>query len=65
MKKFDLVDFYLDALLKAPYPAGILYLARHIMRDVALTSEQRSYLMAVAKEIYGCLNNQRDIFLDL
>lgn len=65
MKKFDPVVFYLDALENAPYPVGILYLARHIMRDFALTSVQRSYLMVVAKEIYGCINNQRDIFLDL
>ena len=65
MKNSSPADFYRDALLNAPYPAGLVYLARHIMRDVALTSEERSYLMSLANHLYGCLNGQRDIYLAL
>lgn len=65
MKNSSPVDFYRDALLNASYPAGLVYLARHIMRDVALTSVERSYLMSLANHLYGCLNGQRDIYLAL
>lgn len=65
MKNSSPADFYRDALLNAPYPAGLVYLARHIMRDVALTSVERSYLMSLANHLYGCLNGQRDIYFDL
>lgn len=58
-------DFYYDALLNAPYSSGILFLARHIKRDVLLTSTERSYLLAMASHLYAFLNGQRDIFLDL
>lgn len=62
MKNSSPVDFYRDALLNAPYPAGVVYLARHIMYDVSLSSDERSYLMSLANYIYGCLNGQRDIY---
>ena len=65
MKNFSPADFYRDALLNAPYALGVLYLARHIMRDVALTTVERSYLMALAAHLYACFNNQCDIYLDL
>lgn len=65
MKNSSRVDFYRDALLAAPYDAGVLYLARHIMYDVSLTSDERSYLMSLANHLYGCLCNQRSIYLDL
>lgn len=62
MKNSSPAYFYRDALLNAPYPAGVVYLARHIMYDVALTSDERSYLMSLANHIYGGLNGQRDIY---
>lgn len=65
MKNLSPADFYRDALLNAPYAAGVLYLARHIMRDVVLTSPERSYLMALAAHLYACLNCHRDLYLDL
>lgn len=65
MKNSSPADFYRDVLFNAPYAAGVLYLARHIMRDVALTSDERSYLMGLADHLYGCLCNQRSIYLDL
>lgn len=65
MKNSSPADFYREALLNAPYPAGLVYLARHIMRDVALTSVERSYLMSLANHLYGCLNGQRDIYFAL
>lgn len=65
MKNFSPVDFYRDALLEAPYPAGVLYLARHIQCDVCLTDSQRTYLMSLARYFYSALNNGRSIYLDL
>lgn len=65
MKKFSPVDFYRDALLDAPYPAGLVYLARHIMCDVVLSDSERSYLMSLADHLYGCLCNERSIYLCL
>lgn len=65
MKNSSPVDFYRDALLNAPYPAGLVFLARHIMRDVALTSVERSYLISLANHLYGCLCNQRSIYFVL
>lgn len=62
MKKFSSVDFYRVALLNAPYPSDLVYIARHILKDVALTSEDRSYLISLANHLYGCLNGQGDIY---
>lgn len=65
MKNSSPFDFYRDALLNVSYPAGVLYLARHIMHDVVLTSEERSYLMSLSNHLYSCLCNRRSIWLDL
>lgn len=65
MRNSSPVYFYLDALLNVPHPGRLVYLSRHIMKDVALTSEERSYLMSLANHLYRCLVGQRDIYLDL
>lgn len=41
-------EFYYDALLHAPYPSGILYLARHIRKDLCLDSYDREWLYEYA-----------------
>lgn len=65
MKNSSPADFYRDALLNAPYPSGLVYLARHIMRDVALSDLERSYLMSLANHLYGGLSGKHDIYLAL
>ena len=65
MKNSSPADFYRDALLGAPYSAGVLYLARHIMVDVSLSCVERSYLMTLAYHFYSAFNNGRSIYLDL
>lgn len=64
MKNLSAFDFYLDALLGAPYPAGILYLARHIRNDIILSSLERSNLLSLANHLYGSLCG-RDLYFDL
>lgn len=64
MKNFSPVDFYRDALLSAPYPAGVLYLARHIRNDIILSSSERSFLLSLANHLYGSLCG-RELYFDL
>lgn len=64
MSKFNSFDFYLDALFNAPYPAGVLYLARHIRADIALTDIERNLLFSSAFLLYSQLC-QRNLFFDL
>lgn len=62
MKDLSSVDFYRVAVLNAYSSSDLVFIARHIIKDVALTSEERSYLMSLANHIYGCWNDQRDIY---
>ena len=49
-------EFYYDSLLYASYPAGILYLARHIRKDPCLVSSDREWLYQYAVHLF------RDLF---
>lgn len=62
MKNLSPVDFYRVALLNAFSSADLVFIARYIMKDVALTSDERSYLISLANHLYGCLNDQCDIY---
>lgn len=56
--------FYLDALINAFYPAGLVYIARHIQTDKVLSADDRAYLMRVAFERYKAVCG-RDLYFDL
>lgn len=64
MTRSDLTNFYRDALLNAPYSAGILYLARNIQRDFGLNDFGRFYLMSLACDLYKDFCG-RDLYEDL
>lgn len=55
---------YLMALCRAPYLAGIIYIARHIQTDRVISDYDRSYLLRIASETYRKVCN-RDLWEDI
>lgn len=64
MNRKERVAEYFTALCRAPYLAGILYIARHIQSDKIISDFDRSYLLRFAAETYRKVCN-RDLWEDM
>lgn len=64
MNRKERVAEYFTALCRAPYFAGIIYIARHIQNDSVILERDRSYLLRFAAETYYKVCN-RDLWEDI